>query len=288
MAYIYTTFGEITLPIYNRESDLSPAPAMTRFVQTANGVFDADGNGRSLRRYPHMLTIDAVVSENTPTAQRAAIDALRAAVGTRALLTRKADSDGAEHVASCRLIQMTQMRSYGQRGYQPVRLQFAQLTPWRATLPTTYVFQVPQSLSPVEVTGTIINSGNLPVTAVTMRIDIGMGMEYGGFISNPRWSNATHDIKIDGVTFDSVFPFFVIVDGETYSVMYERPSRPPDVPTYRISYRNYLKINAGHAIDSWFRLEPGSQTMTLSASLAHAYGTNHSVTWTVSFYAEYA
>lgn len=283
MAYTYTTFGDITLPIYNRESDLSPVPAMTRFVQTANGVFDADGNGRSLRRYPHLLTIDAIVSENTPTAQRAAIDALRAAVGTRSLLTRKADSDGAEHVASCRLIKMTQMRSYSERGYQPVRLQFAQLTTWRAKLPTTYVFEVPQSLEPFEVTGTIINSGNLPVTAVSMRIDVGLPGEFGGFISNLRWSNATHDIKIN-VTFDSYYHFFVIVDGDTYRVIYERPPSPPDATTYR----NYLKIGDGHAIDSWFRLEPGSQPMTLSASLAHAYGTNHPVTWTVSFYAEYA
>jgi hypothetical protein len=275
MAYTYTTFGSITLPTYNRESDLSPVAAMTRFVQTANGAFDADGSGRSLRRYPHPLTIDAIVSESTAALQRTAIDALRVAVGTRATLTRKADSDAAEHTATCRLVGMTQMRSYGERGYQPVRLQFAQLTPWRAKTATTYTVAVPQAES-TTVAQVVANAGSLPVTAVTMTISTAWGD-----LQTPRWTATGHDVKLDYL-FELAAPYAIVVNGGAMSAQFVPTSGTPD------DLYSDLELGSGHTVDSWFRLEPGNTTITLSMDMAYEGLNLPEPTWTISFFAEYA
>jgi hypothetical protein len=270
MAYTYTTFGNITLPLYNRESDLSPVAAATRLTQTAAGVFDGDGGGRSARRYPHPLTIDAIVSESTAAAQRTAIDALRAAVGTRAALTRKADSNNDQHVAMCRLVGMTQQRSYSERGYQPVRLQFIQLTPWRATMPQTYTIPV-FSGSPSVTQQVITNAGNLPVTAVRMELEIPDGV----LVQTPRWTATGHDLLLNDIFTPLGLPAVIVVDGGMMQVI------SAGSPIY-----SKLVFNANHTIDSWFRLPPGDTTMTLTSPLIETIGSY--VLWLIKFYPEYA
>jgi hypothetical protein len=269
MAYTYTTFGSITLPVYNRESDLSPVTAMTRFVQTANGAFDADGSGRSLRRYPHPLTIDAIVSESTAAAQRTAIDALRVATGTRATMTRKADSDAAEHTATCRLVGMTQMRSYGERGYQPVRLQFAQLTPWRAKTLTTVTATL--EVGDLTKTFTVANAGTLPVTNVTLVADYG---ESAQSLKDPQWTATGIDLKISG----TVILLSATVDCGALSAIYETTVGNID------RYAN-LVLGAAHTIDAWMRFQPGNTSLTFTRATSAG---DPELALSVSFYAEYA
>jgi hypothetical protein len=272
MAYTYTTFGGITLPVYNRDSDLSPVAAVIRLTPTAAGAFDADGTRRSARRYPHPLTIDAIVSESTAAAQRTAIDALRAAVGTRATLTRQADSDAATHTATCRLTGMTQARSYSQRGYQPVSLQFAQLTPWRAATATTYsaTFPYAHTMTAASAQLTLANAGNLPVTAVTMTLST-----VGAAIFTPQWTATGHDLTVDDDTVGS--DYVLTVDGGSMTVRQVFQSGSPE------NFYGVLVLGSAHTIDSWFRLEPGNTVMTLAL---HTLG--NIVTWGASFFAEYA
>jgi hypothetical protein len=267
MAYTYTTFGSITLPNYNRESDVSPVTAATRFTPTAAGVFDGDGSGRSARRYPHMLTIDAIVSESTAALQRTAIDTLRAAVGTRASLTRKADSDAAEHVASCRLIGMTQMRSYNEKGYQPVRLQFAQLTPWRAKSAT--IVTTTLGVGDLIKIFTITNPGNLPVSNVMLTADYG---EIGQSLINPQWTATNIDLKINL----TIICLRLKVDCGALSVVYTLSTGESN------RYVN-LVLGATHTIDAWMQFAPGDTSLTFTRGNSDA-----ELGIGVSFYAEYA
>lgn len=253
MAYSYTAFGNITLPTYNRESDLSPVQAMTRFVQTAGGVFDADGSGRSLRRYPHSLTIDAIVSESTAVAQRTALDALRAAVGLRTYLYRVADNDGTIHRAVCRLAALTVMRSYSEHGYQPVTLQFQQLSAWEGSL-HSYSW----SLSSPS-TKTVTVDGNLPVVDVIFTITAGAGA-----LTNPILTGGGMDVRYTGTI---AIGNALVIDCGTLSVLNDGVD----------GYSGFT-LGANHVIEPWCELAPGETDLTLTVS-----GTTTGATWSVVF-----
>jgi len=275
MSYTFERFGAITLPTYNRESSIAPAAAAQRIVATTAGAFDADGSGRSAQQFPHSLTVEAIVSEDDAADQRDALDELRAAVGTRAYLYRRADNDSAVHRAPCRLASMTQDRSYEQRrAYQPVRLQFVQLGPWQGTA-TAWTFDDGESFddglafdastfsytfgtSPM--TRTREPSGNLPVVDVLFTITA----PGGASLSNVVLTGGGMDLRWTGtipagqaLTIDSGAAAVLLAGADAYDL---------------------FAIGDNHAIEGWCNLEPGDTSVTLQLS-----GTVSGAVWSVDF-----
>lgn len=279
MSYFYERFGSITLPTYNREASLAPVAPDLRIVATAAGAFDADGSGRSAQQFPHSLTVEAIVSETTVGAQRTALDALRAAVGTRAYLYRRADDDSSVQRAQCRLASMTQERSYEQRrAYQPVRLQFQQLEAWQgaATAWTLDDGEVLDdgldfdasayyaSLSASPASQVIANGGNLPVLDAVLTVTAGSAA-----LSNPIFTATGVDLRWtgtipagDALVIDCGAASVLLAGADAYSG---------------------LGFGAGHAVEQWLRLEPGNTTLTLTVS-----GTLTGASWSVDFRARWA
>lgn len=130
MSYTLQRFGAITLPLYNRKTDATPVQPRVAVVATAAGSFDAWGSERAAPKFPHTITLACIVAEDTTGALRTAIDALRAAVGTRATLYRSADDDGAVQRCNARLIDMDYQREPKHRIHQTLKLVWQQLDAW--------------------------------------------------------------------------------------------------------------------------------------------------------------
>lgn len=274
MSYTFERFGTITLPEYNREISAAPAAASLRIVATVAGAFDADGSGRSGQQFPHPLTLDAIVSEDDSGDQRTALDALRAAVGTRAYLYRRADDDAAVHRALCRLASMTQDRKYDQRrAYQPIRLQFQQLAGWQGqatswTLDDGELFDdgldldssdYYAAISSSPSSQAVTNGGNLPVSAVIITINAGSGTVTNPIITAPnmdlRWSGAIpagQSLVIDAGALS------VLLNGaDAYGGLY---------------------FGGTHTIENWIELAAGASVVTLTVG-----GMLTGASWSIDF-----
>lgn len=274
MGYSFERFGTITLPVYNREMNMAPVSAVQRIVATAAGAFDLDGSGRAAQQFPHPLTVEAIVFEETAAALRAALDALRAAVGTRAYLYRRADDDSTVHRALCRLTAMEVQRTYEQRrAYQPVTLQFLQLSAWQGastawTLDdgeffddglsfdaTSYAWSIGSSPT----TRSVTNGGNLPVTDVVFTITAGATA-----LTNPILTGGGMDLRWTGTIAATKS---LVIDCGALSVLNDGAN----------AYSG-LTLGATHAIETWCSLAPGSMDITLTVT-----GALTGATWGVSF-----
>lgn len=131
MAYTLWKFGSIELPTYNRSTKMTPVRPRTALVATAAGVFDAWGSGRAQAKFPHTISLQCTLVAEDVATWRSSIDALRAAVGTRATLVRRAEDDGAVQKCEARLVDC----QYSQVGrlarHQQLTLTFEQLNHWR-------------------------------------------------------------------------------------------------------------------------------------------------------------
>lgn len=275
MSYYYDRFGALTLPEYNREASIAPAAAALRIVTTAAGAFDADGSGRSMQQFPHPLTLEAIVSEDATADQRTALDALRAAVGTRAYLYRVADDNDTIQRALCRLQSMTAERRYEQRAaYQPIRLIFQQLEPWRGEaygawtldsgellddglLFNATAYSVAISASPSS--QAVTNGGNLPVADAVFTITAGSGN-----LTNPVLTGGGMDLRWTG-TIDAGDS--LVIDCGALSV------QDDGVDAY-----GTFALGSGHTIEDWCYLAPGATTVSLAVS-----GTLTGASWSVAF-----
>lgn len=130
MSYTLERFGSIYLPLYNRRTDATPVQPRQALLSTAAGTFDAYGSDRAPQKLPHAITLVCVLAEDTEAALRTSIDALRAAVGTRATLYRRADDDGTVQRCTARLVDMDYQRGRGNLRHQELKLAFQQLDPW--------------------------------------------------------------------------------------------------------------------------------------------------------------
>lgn len=275
MGYSFERFGVITLPEYNREMNMAPVAAVQRIVATAAGAFDADGSGRAGQQFPHPLTVEAIVFEEAAADLRVALDALRAAVGTRAWLLRRADDDDTIHRALCRLASMEVQRSYEQRrAYQPVTLQFLQLSAWQGgggeawTLDDGEFFddalwfdaaQYTWSIGTSPTTETISNNGNLPVTDAIFTITAGSSA-----LSNPILTGGGMDLRYTGT----------IAAGEALAIDCGALSVLNDGAN---AYSTFA-LGANHTLETWCSLAPGDTDITLTVT-----GTTTGATWNVSF-----
>jgi hypothetical protein len=275
MSYSFSRFGNIILPAYNRESVTSPVAPAQRIITTTAGAFDSDSSQRATQRFPHALSIDAIVYESDVAVQRSEIDILRAAVGTRAFLYREADDDGVTHRALCRLNNMVINRSHTQRRtFQPVTLQFLQLMAWQGGNHTEWTLDSGESLDDAlffdvvdytwsigtsPTTQTVNNAGNLPVRNVVFTITAGATA-----LTNPKISGAGMDLWYTG-TIAAGKSF--VVDCGSLSVLNDGVD----------AYAN-LELGTGHTIEHWCNLPPGNTSIELEIS-----GTTTGATWSVAF-----
>lgn len=261
--YSYQRFGAIVLPTFNRVSGMSPVPPLSRLVQTMAGAFDGDGAGRSSRRFPHELALRCVVAEGTTSGQRAALDALRAAVGQRNYLYRMAEDDGTVQRALCRLTGLDVERSTRDRASQEVTLQFSQLAGWTGAkrgeawtfdsgifFDTTYVLDaggLTFSLTLPSQVVSVTNGGNLPATDVKITVQVLTGTISGITISGAGWQfTITRSMPAGTVLVIDAGAQMVTVGGVN-------------------AYGNFA-LGAGHTIEDWARMEPGANSVTVAYS----------------------
>lgn len=206
--YTLSQFGDTALPLYNTEYDISPVPAVLNFIQTTDGVFDGNGDGRNRQAFPMAVPYKAVVAQDTYASNKPILDGLRKAVGTRALLYRYVDNHPEiTHYCTARLQAMPQVRPYTMRGYFEVMLNFQQLSPWLGIKNGTgWVFdsgvlfdngrvfdeQAPTTLTGATTLITVTNNGNLPATDTTVSFHCGVdnliSLDVWNMTTNCRWT----------------------------------------------------------------------------------------------------
>lgn len=275
MSYVYERFGTITLPLYNRETNQTPVAPRQQIAATVAGAFDGDGTGRSDQQYPHALSLEAAVTADSTTLLRAALDVLRAAVGTRAYLYRRADDDSDVHRALCRLVGMTLERSYKTHlAYQMVRMQFAQLGQWEGDNHASWALDdgslfddgllldsgdYSQALSSTSASQTVANGGNLPVHSVQIAVTAG--------------SAALTSVRITGTGFDLQWTG-TIAAGQTLAIDCAAQS----VLLSGVDAYSGFALGDGHTIEDWISLEPGNTTISLAVT-----GTITGAGWNIEF-----
>lgn len=252
--YTVTRFGAITLPTALTDYTLSPLPAQLVFVQTTTGVFDNDGDGRNRQTLPAPISYKATVTEDVYANNRTVLDALRAAVGTRARIYRTADDNAEIHYCTARLVAMNHDRPYSLRQHIfQIELAFQQLTPWVGLIHGAgWVFDSgvlldnartldetpPTVISTNPLTVAVTNNGNIPATDVQMTLTAAATITTARLYVNGIW-----DITWTGTLLTGQSLTF---DAGAYSVQ-----------------RNGTNVYAGfafgplHAIDRMVRIDPG-------------------------------
>lgn len=268
--YTLSRFGSITLPTSNTSYTSSPVPAQLSFVQTTSGVFDNDGDGRNRQVFPLLLSYKAAVTEDTIVANRTILDALRAAVGTRARLYRYADNDNSIHYCIARASGMPHDRPFIMRSHQEFELNFSQLTPWVGTIHGTgWVFDSgilfdaartldevpPTTLNTNPKTIVVANNGNLPATDIQFTVTTGSTTITAFQIDGPsfsfRWAGSL--LAGQSVTVDAGAAMVLKNGSDNY---------------------NAFTFGSGHALDRWAMLQPGNNNITVYLS---GGGTNSTI-----------
>lgn len=274
--YTYERFGAITLPPYNRRSDQDPAPPQATVVATIAGAFDAWGADRAPQKFPQALSLDCVLSEDTAAAMRTAIDALRAAVGTRAALYRRADDDLTLQICTARLVAMDYQRQPGNLRQQRLKLQFQQLGPWLGKRAEDWTLDDGEVLddglyfdtSAIDLSAggeiTVTVGGNLPLTngilivtvdtATTVALDITLTVAAQGIDWSLSGTYADGDV--------------ITIDCGARSV----------VKNTTDAYADFT-LNAGHTNEHWLALAPGANVVDVIIVTVPASGITLALTY---------
>lgn len=192
MSYKLTTFNNVDLPAYNRESGLDTAPGLDGIVATVLGGYDSWQSDIAPLATPYPLTVRGIVSAETDADQRAAIDALRACSRRRATLVRVADDDESEHWCYARLGQIGHRRITGVNGYQVLELGFIVESGWLEDKAIQYATLTGSPyLLAVENAGNrmvndailVITAGSAAITAVTLTTSNGTHLVWTGTLA---------------------------------------------------------------------------------------------------------
>lgn len=168
MSYKLTTFAGVSLPGYNRESGLDPAPPTDGFANVILGGYDSYGTDEAPSRTPYTLTMRGIVSLETDADQRAAIDGLRALTRTRGQLVRQADDDDSEQWVTARLQGVTHRRITGINGYQTLEFSWLVESEWHGA-----AGDASDDLDGSPVTFAVENAGNRAVTDAVITVTAG-------------------------------------------------------------------------------------------------------------------
>lgn len=135
--YWLTYFGATALPQYDVTFSGAPAPAPARTVGlVGGGVYDADGSGVAMQRYPYTLRYDCMVASAAAATAFAGVQSLKTLLGQRRKLWRTpVEAVGApDQWAWARLVDVDdRMRTRGLLWHVPVALEFAMLGPWNGS-----------------------------------------------------------------------------------------------------------------------------------------------------------
>lgn len=276
MAYFVYRFGDITLPDRMTVQEFSPVEPQDTLIQTIGGVYDNAGTGRRAPlRFPHPISIKAMQVSADANAFRTAIDALRAAVGTRAYLYRRADNDATIQTALCYLNRVPASIGIENHLHQDMSFGFRQLTPWLGDDHAELHWDDGVSLwddgelwdqedytitFASSHTQTVNNGGNLHVTDVILTVTTD---------ANPLSNIAWYVPYTIDLAWLSTVPAHstLIIDCGAKSVKLNGVNR----------YNN-LSLGAAHILEDWFELAPGDNTVQIAAT-----GTKVGATWSVSF-----
>lgn len=261
--YTLERFGTVTLPIYNPESDHSPLHARTAVIQTIAGAFDGWGDEDAPLELPATRSYRCVVLEESYSAWRTALDELRALVGKRAKLYRRANDDDSIQWCTARLLQNPTQRRYGSGLAQEVELVFQLWSGWHGQdhkswkLDEGYFlddglylddggFTETMASSPHTITVTnggnrrvddaviTITAGSSSITAVTIAKTGETDIDYGGIISSTKT---------------------LVIDCGAYTVKDDGVS----------DYANF-SLASNHKIAEWLRLDPGDNDIIITFS----------------------
>lgn len=257
--YVIERFGSITLPIYNTEWPLEPVQARLSVVDTMAGAYDNDGDGRRRYVFPHPLPYQGIIDEDVYNDNRGVLDALRAAVGIRTRLYRRAQDDSAVQWCLASLNTMPHTWPYKQRGYFVVSLQFQQLSHWHGAshdigwqfdsgvifdegrtldeAPPTVLTTNPQTIG-------ITNDGDLATSDVVLEITAGSANITDIVIGGVGWHLLWHGTLLAGNT--------LTIDAGSWLVTNSGVN----------SYAN-LSLGIYHTIERWIEIQPGAGYYTI-------------------------
>lgn len=261
MPYVLYQFGDLVLPEYNGDNDVSTGQVAPVFLDLpGGGVFDVLGTEPAKRRATPLNKICTLDAEDV-SELRDKYNALRAKIGRRERLWRRWDA-GLYDWCWARLINIAARRTTKNYLHQEVDLQWVMISPhwygqhhggdWTldsgVLLDTGYPLDTSDWLPLSEGVNslTITNSGNrtvtnavititpgdMEITALTVGVAGISEMQYSGTLSNDDWLT----IDCGGLSVwnggDEAYVFF--------------------------------SLTADHKIDDWLRLEPGANTVVIT------------------------
>lgn len=283
MAYTYTAFGDVDLPIYNIEQDLSVGQVDSALLNTANGR-SVDYLG-SLRRVPRSQEIQVqgiyhedvsllvdesnnfivddlgnmFVSGASGDTLRAQIDALRSAIGTVQKLYREDLDTGVLRWKLSRLTSVSQPKSYRDRGViSNLSAIFETAQPrWKAETVTT----TSASLTSGTTTVTVDSLGTEAIddAVITITAD-------GGTVSSVRIVLNDADFTWAGTLADGDD---LVIDCGALTIQNDGVDGYSD-----------FTLAAGHALDGWLRLLAESNEINVTVDAACDIMVEHYDQWT--------
>lgn len=267
--YSLYNFNGVSLPLNNPATDWITAPLRNGVTQTSGGYYDKYGLTRSPFEFPYELTYRCAVVQDTQALMTSTLNTLRGQVGARGNLFRYEDEDNAEtQWADARLVEVPQLRRLGNRTHQELTLRFLVYDNWKSGTDGPWLFDsgilfdnsrnfdegtnTTFSLSD-GVTGstTFSNPGLVPSHDIWMSVEAGSADITYFLIYSDGWGllfgNSGNTLISAGDT--------MVVDAKQYLVQIN------GVDAY-----NKLSFDGTHSITDWFRVQPGSNTVSWLAT----------------------
>lgn len=263
--YSYERFGTVTLPIYERESDHSPIPARVGVVGTIAGAYDTLGADDAPQELPYNVSVRGVVLEDTAAALRTTLDGLRALVGKRKNLYRRADSNDEIQWARARLVSEPMRRVQGNVLHCEVEMVFQILTPWVGADHSTWVLDDGEYLDTAlyldeageTFTGssphifTTTNGGNRVVTNPVITLTAGGASVTSVTITKVGTGGSETKIVWTGTLLTTKK---LIVDCGTFTITNDGAN----------AYSGKAAFDSNHTIAEWLRIDPGYNEITVT------------------------
>lgn len=259
MAYMLESFIDVDLSPYNPRTDMSPIPARSAVITTMAGIYDADEDEDAAFALPHSVSYTALVLPDTLDEWREAIDELRALVGKRGRLYRRAENNQEIQWALCRLMAEPSVRETRDRRWLNVTFDFLQLSPWRGHYHVDWLLDDGEFLDEGlyldddatwtythPLTVELNNGGNGRVTDAILTITAG-----GVAITAANIAKAGEtDIDYTGTV---AAGDTLTIDTGSWSVLND------GVDAY-----NDLELGGDHAVGEWLRLDPGDNEIVIT------------------------
>jgi hypothetical protein len=262
MPYVLYQFGDLVLPAYNADNDVSTGQVAPVFLELpGGGVFDVLGTDPAKRRITPLNKLCTLDADDT-TALRTAYNALRAKIGRRDRLWRRWD-EGYYDWCWARLTNIAARRTTKNYLHLEVDLQFVMISPhWYGqhhggtwTLDDGILFDTGYPLDTTDwlpltagaaTSLTITNSGNRTVTNAVVTVAAGSANITATKIGIAGISEMSYTGTINAGT-------GLVVDCGALSVTNNGNE----------AYV-YFALTANHKRDDWLRLEPGDNTVVVT------------------------